>query len=158
MGKHVKHLEAAGFVTQRIYYLSHTPCLGLDFPLSLRGTCMPVEFPGSRLVHVAACCLDTPWLQTETHAELQTLSQALQRTWESRPCYSPLRLQHVITHPLSQRRCHQMLPTCSSFHGSFYLTSNTSKKKWKTARQINKDKALACHLLISKDGAAAMRF
>lgn len=43
------------------------------------------------------------------------------------------------------------------FSREHLLTSNISKKKWKTARQLDKDKALACHLLISEDGAAAMR-
>lgn len=43
------------------------------------------------------------------------------------------------------------------FSEEVLLTSNTNEKKWKAARQPNKDKALACHVLISKDGAAAMR-
>lgn len=40
---------------------------------------------------------------------------------------------------------------------SLTLNTHTYTHKWKATRQPNKDKALACHPLISKDGAEAMR-
>lgn len=168
---YVKNLEGAVLATQQGHYLSYStisrPGSPLGFKRLLRSnqTASPPsseaqshEYPDPCLVYFSACRLDAPWLQISINTELQTFQA------------SPPENKRVTTWYLltpEAPRCHrspsqsEKMPSQTAYLQKFsaepLLTSNTNKKKWRAARQPNKDKALACHLLMSKDGAVAMR-